>query len=133
MLWTAPPPVGAVRAPNDSEEPCHADDHDHRSRYREVGLPGARNRRARNCCPAPSIEAPVRPGLLPEAAAVPDWYRSLCLVASLVTRAPSARPYRSTDATRVCEALREAAEERCHRCRGNLRGGYQAEHAVRRD
>src|SRR5512139_264591 len=51
----------------------------------------------------------------------------------LVARAASARPHGSADVAGLCEALREAAEERCDRCGGNLRGGYQAEHAVRRD
>ena len=41
----------------------------------------------------------------------PCWHRSLCLVASLVTRAPSARPHGSADAAGLCEALRQAAEE----------------------
>src|SRR5262249_60858020 len=87
----------------------------------------------RQCRPTPSIEAPVPAGLLPEAAAVPDWHRSLCLVASLVTRAPSARSHGSADAAGLCEALRQAAEERCYRCGSNLRGGHPSEHAVRRD
>src|SRR5215475_11441584 len=45
MLWTAPPPRArechegrGAWAPNDSEEPGHADDHDDWSRYREVGF-----------------------------------------------------------------------------------------------
>src|SRR5215470_11958773 len=45
MLWTAPPPGArechegrGAWAPNDSEEPGHADDHDDWSRYREVGF-----------------------------------------------------------------------------------------------
>ena len=72
-------------------------------------------------------------GILPEAAAVPGWHRSLRLVASLVARTPGARPHGSADAAGLCEALRQAPEERCHRCGGNLRSRHPAEHAVRRD
>jgi hypothetical protein len=38
--------VGAVKAPNDSEELGHAEDHDNRSRHREVGFPGSWHRYA---------------------------------------------------------------------------------------
>jgi len=47
--------------------------------------------------------------------AVPHRHRSLRFVASLVTRAQSARAYRAPDAGGLREALRQAAEER--RCR----------------
>jgi hypothetical protein len=43
----------------------------------------------------PSAEAALRPGVLPEAATVPGWHRSLCHVASLVARAQGARAYRA--------------------------------------
>jgi hypothetical protein len=46
----------------------------------------------------PSVEASVRAGVLPEAAAVPDRHRGLRLVASLVARAPGTWPHRATDA-----------------------------------
>ena len=36
-----------------------------------------------------SAQASLRAGLLPETAAVPGWYRSLRLIASLVARTPS--------------------------------------------
>ena len=39
----------------------------------------------------------------------------------------------AADAAELCEALREAAEERCGRCRGDLRGGDPAQHALCRD
>jgi transposase len=48
------------------------------------------------------------PGLLSEAAAVPSWYRSLRLVASLVARVAGAWPHRSAHATGPREALCEA-------------------------
>jgi len=35
------------------------------------------------------------------------------------------------DPARLCEALRKAPEERCGRCRGDLRGCHPAEHALR--
>jgi hypothetical protein len=37
----------------------------------------ARHRRGRQRAHPPSAEAPLRPGVLPEAAAVPRWYRGL--------------------------------------------------------
>ena len=45
--------------------------------------------------------------------AVPRWYRGLRHVASLVARAQGARAYRAADAAGLCEALRQATEERC--------------------
>ena len=59
------------------------------------------------------VEAPLRPGVLPEAATVPRWYRGLRHVASLVARTQGARAYRALDAAGLCEALRQATEERC--------------------
>ena len=59
----------------------------------------------------PSAEAPLHPGILPEAAAMPSWDRGLCYVASLVARAQGAWPYRAPDAAGLCEAVRQAAEE----------------------
>jgi hypothetical protein len=53
----------------------------------------------------PSAEAPLCPGVLREAAAVPGWDRGLRHVASLVARA--------LDAAGLREALRQATEERC--------------------
>jgi hypothetical protein len=43
---------------------------------------------------------------------MPDWYRSLRLVAPLVARTPGARPYRAIDAAGLRQALRQTAEER---------------------
>jgi transposase len=48
-------------------------------------------------------------GILPEAATVPGWYRSLCFVALLVARTPSVRPHRSADAAGLCEAPTSSA------------------------
>src|SRR5207244_4039144 len=77
---------------------------------------------------------PVRFAILSEAAAVPHRHRSLRrFVASLVARAQSAGAYGAPDARGLREALRQAAEERCCRRRGYLRGGHQGKHAVRRD
>ena len=71
-------------------------------------------------------EAPLRPGVLREAAAVPGWDRGLRHVASLVARAQGARPYRAlmppayvkpyvkrqkndaADAEAICEAVTRA-------------------------
>src|SRR5215468_922598 len=87
MLWTAPPrhesaiEVGAVRAPNDSEEPSHADDHDDWSRYREVGFSGSRHRWGWQRCCSPSAQAALCSDVLSEAAAVPCRHRGMCIVA----------------------------------------------------
>ena len=59
------------------------------------------------------LEAPLRPGVLSEAFPVPRWYRGLRHVASLVARTHGARAYRAADAAGLCEALRQATEERC--------------------
>ena len=39
-------------------------------------------------------------------------------------------PHGATDGTAVCETVREDEQERCGRCRSDLRGGEPAEHAV---
>src|SRR5499427_4025857 len=78
MLWTAPPPGArechegrGAWAPDDSEEPGHADDHDDWSRYREVGFSGSRHRsRWQRSC-SPSAQAALCSDVLCEAAAVP--------------------------------------------------------------
>src|SRR5947209_14737189 len=85
------------------------------------------------CNRSSSAQAPVRFAILSEAAAVPHRHRSLRFVASLVARAQSAGAYGAFDAAGLREALRQAAEERCCRRRGYLRGGHQGKHAVRRD
>src|SRR5438552_15997992 len=86
----------------------HASHHDDRSRYRKVGLSGPRHRRGRQRTDPASAEAPLRPGVLREAAAVPGWHRGLRLIASLVARTTGARAYRAPDATGLREALRQA-------------------------
>ena len=43
--------------------------------------------------------------------AMPDWHRGLRVIALLVTRAPSTRPFGAADAAGLREALRQAAEE----------------------
>ena len=54
---------------------------------------------------------PVRSGVLSEVTAMPDWHRSLRVIALLVTRAPGTGSHCTTDAAGLCEALRQAAEE----------------------
>ena len=51
--------------------------------------------------------------------------------ALLGARDRQARPHGAADPAGLCEAVREAAEERCGRCRGDLRGGAAADHALR--
>src|SRR3977135_1653674 len=87
----------------------HASGHNNRSRYREVGFSGARHRRGRQRADPPSTEAPLRPGVLREAATVPGWDRGLRHVASLVAPTQGPWAYRAPGAA----GLRQAAEERC--------------------
>ena len=53
----------------------------------------------------------ARPGVLPETASMSGWDRGLRLVALLVARAPSTRPFGAVDAAGLREALRQASEE----------------------
>src|ERR1700733_6017933 len=92
----------------------HASDHDTRSRHCEAGLSGSWHGCGWQCHHPPSAQAALRAGILSEAATLPDRHRSLRLVASLVTRAPGAWSHRTADAAGLCEALCEAAQERCH-------------------
>jgi hypothetical protein len=66
-----------------------------------------------NIAHPPSAEAPLRAGVLPEAVAMPSWDRGL-RQASLVARTQGARAYGAPDAAGLREAVRQAAEERCH-------------------
>src|ERR1700674_2584628 len=91
----------------------HASDYDYRSRHCEVGISGARRRCGRQRAHPPVAEAPLPSGILREAAAVPGWYQSLRLIASLVAPTQGARPYRAPDAAGLRKALRQATEERC--------------------
>src|SRR3990172_8809788 len=93
----------------------HASDDNNQSRHSEVGVSSARRRRGRQGAHPPSAEAPLRPGVLPEAAAMPGWYRGLRLIASLVAPTQGARAYRALDAAGLREALCQATEERCRR------------------
>src|SRR6266496_814429 len=54
---------------------------------------------------------PLHRCLLPEAAAVSRWYRGLRVISLLVARARGAWAYRAPDATSLCQAVREAAQE----------------------
>jgi hypothetical protein len=51
------------------------------------------------------------PGVLPDTASMSGWDRGLRLVALLVARAPSTRPFGAVDAAGLREALRQASEE----------------------
>src|SRR5271169_66511 len=108
----------------------HASGYDNRSRHRQVGFSGSRHRRGRQSDYPSAVEASLRPGVFPEASALPNWYRSLWVVASLVARAQSARTQRAADAAGLGKALRQAAEERHGRRRGNLRGREAANDAT---
>ena len=46
-------------------------------------------------------------------------------------RAAGVGAYGAIDASGLCEALRQAAEERRHRRGGDLRSGHETQHAVR--
>src|SRR5258706_12214736 len=91
----------------------HADDNDNRFRHRQVSFPVSRRRRWRPSGHSPEVEAPLRLGVLPKAVALSGRYRSLRLGAPLVARAPGTGSHRAVDPTGLCEALRQAAEERC--------------------
>ena len=64
--------------------------------------PEDRHRRSRQCADPPLAEAPLRPGVLPEAVAMPSWHRGLRHLASLVAPAQGARPYGAADAASLC-------------------------------
>src|SRR5262245_3302616 len=111
----------------------HARGHDDWSRHRQVGFPGSRSGCSRQGGRASAAEASVRAGFLQKALALPGGDRGLRHVSPLVRGAAGTRPHRSADAAGLREALPEAPEERCRRCRGDLRGRCSAKHAVRRD
>src|SRR6478735_11223199 len=91
----------------------HADDNDDRFRPRQVGFPGSRRRRWRPGDCSQAVEASLCTDFLPEAIAMSGRYRSLRVGSPLVSRAPSAGSHGAVDAAGLCEALRQAAEERC--------------------
>jgi hypothetical protein len=62
-------------------------------------------------CSSAAVEASRRPGILPETAGMSGWDRGLRLVALLVARAPSTRPFGAVDAAGLREALRQTAGE----------------------
>src|SRR5882724_11234693 len=78
----------------------HADDHNNRFGYRQVGLSASWSWWLRPGGHPPLIEATLGPGVLPE---LPP-----CLVGI-----EACGPYRATDAAGLREALRQASEERC--------------------
>src|SRR5208337_3967266 len=98
----------------------YASNHDNWSRHRQIGISGPWRRRGRQGDRPPAVEASLRSGVLPEAAAVPDRYRSLRLIASLVARTPGTWPHRAANAAGLRQTLRQTAEERCDRRRGDL-------------
>ena len=60
------------------------------------------------------LRRPAGPGIFPEATAMPGGDRGLRVIAPLVSRAAGAGAYGAVDASGICEALRQAAEERQH-------------------
>src|SRR6516165_8327741 len=139
MLWTAPPPArecqgygGRLRLPRFGGA-IYAVDFDNRSRYRQVGLSSAWRGCGWPSGPTPAVEGSARLGIFPKTVAVPGGYRGVRLIAPLVPRAAGAGAYGAADAAGLCEALRQAAEERHYGRRGDLRSGHKAEHAVRAD
>ncbi len=54
-----------------------------------------------------------------------------CASSHYWSREPGTRPYRAADAASLREAVRQTSEERCGRCRGDLRGRHQGNRAVR--
>src|SRR5674476_1279478 len=97
--------VGAVKAPPFGGAK-HANDHDNRSRYRQVGIPGPRRLCRWPGGYPPSVEAAPCPDVLPEASAMPDRHRGLRLVTLLVARAQRTRPHGAIDAAGLRKALR---------------------------
>src|SRR6266702_6909310 len=67
----------------------------------------------RQCDHPAQAEAALRRCFLPEAAAVSCRYRGLRIVASLVARTQGTWSYRASDAASLCQAVREATQERC--------------------
>ena len=59
--------------------------------------------------------------------------RGLRVIPLLVPRVAGAGAYGAINAYGLCEAARQAAEERQHRRGGDLRGGHEAQHAAARD
>src|SRR5580658_3496007 len=79
--------------------------------------------------------APARPGdgVFQSSAAVPDRYGGLCYRTLLGARVDEARPRGAFDAGEGREGLRQTQQERCRRCRGDLRSGSAADDAFRAD
>ncbi len=101
--------------------------------YREERFSGPRGGcRGRGRHP-PAAETQPGDPVLREAGGLSHWHRSLSDVASLVTRAAGVGPRGAVDAAQLREAVREAGQERCGRCGGDLRGGDAADDALRAD
>jgi hypothetical protein len=113
---------GAVHVPGD----CRC-----RPRFGQERVPSPRDRCAR---PArrPSTASPRRGSeVLCQATALLGRHGGLRLGPLLGPRDRSTWPSGTTDAASLRESVREARQNRCCRCRGNLRGGDQTHHAVR--
>src|SRR5215471_5712004 len=95
------------------EEPDYANDHDYRSRYREVSVSGSWRRCRWQCSCSPSAQATICSDVLSEAAAVPGWHRGMRVIALLVARTSGARSHRAPDVAGLRQALRQTTEERC--------------------
>src|SRR6516162_973324 len=63
-------------------------------------------------CLLPAVEAPAGHSVFPEAADVPGRHRGVRLISLLVARAAGAWAQRAANAAGLCEAVRQAPEER---------------------
>src|SRR5262245_54069403 len=126
MLWTAPPPArecqgcgGRLKLPRFGGA-TYAVNFDNRSRYRQVSVSSPWRLCSGPSGHSPSIETPAGRGIFPEAAAVPGWDRGLCVIAPLVPRTADVGAHGAIDASGLCEALCQTAEERHHGRGGDL-------------
>ena len=63
---------------------------------------------------SPAVEAPAGHRVFPEAAGLPGRHRGVRLISLLVARAAGAWAQRAANAAGLCEAVRQASEERHH-------------------
>src|SRR6185437_8303415 len=89
---------------------------------------GAMTRKPQNSR-RPLAGASVPAGTLAPASGLREFC-GLRVIAPLVLRARDIGACAAVDASGLCEALRQAAEERQHGCGGDLRSGHETQHAV---
>src|ERR1700746_1806589 len=101
----------------------------HRDRSGKERLSAARGELPRQSRTTPSD--PPRPDTwaVCELTAMPHWHGSLCECALLGANAAELWAHRAPHRTTLCEALCEDAQDRCDRCRGDLRSGEPPKHA----